>query len=84
MDPSLTKSGLATLVCNEVEKDLKEKLRSAGKKQMQLMIRTGKENNEVYWTKKGYQIISETKFAPGNFGSRTGFILLDMERIVDL
>ena len=84
VDPSLQRSGLASRLCGEVEAELKEKARTKGKKQLNLMIRTGKENNEPYWTRKGYRVLSEVRYAPGNFGSKTGFVVLDMEKVIEL
>ena len=84
VDPSLQKSGLASRLCEEVELELKEKARKDGKKRVRLMIRTGKENNERYWTRKGYRTVSEMKFPVGDLGSKTGFIILDMERVLEV
>ncbi len=84
VDPTLQKKGLASRICAEVEAELKEKVRKEGKKKLRLMIRTAKENNEAYWTRKGYRVVGETKFPPGNYGSKTGFTVLDMQRVIDL
>ena len=84
VDPSLQKSGLASRLCQEVEMELKEKARKNGRKKVGLMIRTGRENNEIYWTGKGYRVLSQMTFPVGDFGSMTGFTILDMERVVEV
>ena len=84
VDPSIQKSGLGSRMSGIVEAELKEKVRGMGKKQLKLMVRTGKENNGAYWTKKGYRIVGEEFFAPGNFGSKTGFTVLEMERVIEV
>ena len=82
VDPSLQRSGLASRLCGEVETELKEKARKDGKKRVGLMIRAGKEKTEIYWTKKGFRFVSEMKFPVGDLGSKTGFSILDMERVL--
>ena len=84
VDPTLQDSGLASRLCGEVDKELREKAKREGKKRVGLMIRAGKEKVGAYWTRKGYRTVHETKFPVGDFGSKTGFSLLDMERFLEV
>ena len=84
VDPGLQKSGLASRVIKLVDDELKEKTKQEGRQEVKLMVRTGKEHNEVYWTKKGYRTVGEMKFRAGDFGSLTGFVVLDMERVLEV
>ena len=84
VDPTLQSKGLASRLCGEVDKELRERAKEDGKKKISLMIRAGKEKVEEYWTRKGYRTLHETHFPVGNFGSKTGFSILDMERIMEV
>lgn len=82
VDPSRQKSGLASRLCGELELELKEKARMAGNKRVSLMVRSG--TNEEYWARKGYRTVGEMTFPIGAMGSKTGFSIFDMERMVEV
>ena len=51
-----------------------------GGSMVRLKIRTMKEINERYWTKKGFTTLREIRFNVGTAGSLTGLSCLEMFR----
>ena len=84
VDPRVKGTGISSNLRRRMEGHLVEAAQVRGAKTLTLMVRTGKENNEGYWTRAGYREVSEKKFAPGFAGSKTGFTILDMEKVVEL
>lgn len=84
MDPTLQRGGLASRLCGEVDKELRERAKKDGKKRVTLMVRAGKEKAAGFWTRMGYQTVQVTDFPVDVFGSKTGFTILDMQRVLEL
>ncbi|KAL9630830.1 MAG: hypothetical protein Q9204_004526 [Flavoplaca sp. TL-2023a] len=79
--PKWQKKGLADKLLERVAEEVSAKVRSSGKgPAFKLMARTMKEINEEYWRNKGFQPVGEKFFAPGTFGSPTGFHIMDLSQ----
>ena len=72
--------GLANQLFATIVEEVREKARAAGKEKFRLMVRTIREVNGEYWGRKGFTVLHETDFRAGSFGSKTGFIGLEMFR----
>ena len=72
------KKGLAGNLFRRIEEEVTEKTKAEGGSSFKLLVRTGKENNERYWTSKGFETRDEMFFKPGSFDSKTGFTILEM------
>ena len=81
-NPNIQKRGLGSRITRLVEEELEAITKAKGSTQVRFMVRTGKENNEVYWTRMGYRVVGQTYFKKGDFGSETGFTVLIMEKVV--
>ena len=77
---SFQKHGLATKLLTMIEEEIASKTRQIGKTSFILLVRTGKENNERFWTKKGFVTRSQLYFKPGEYGSKRGFTMLEMAK----
>ena len=72
------KQGLAAHLLRMIEDEVAQKTKQEGNDCFKLLVRTGKEITESYWTKKGFVTRNELYFKPGVFGSETGFSILEM------
>lgn len=84
VDPTLQNLGLASRLCREIDEEIRNRLRKDGKKRATLMVRASKELVEGYWTRKGYKTVHVMEFPVGNVGSKTGFSVLEMERVLEV
>ena len=80
--PRMQKRGLSAWINKAVETELVDQARASGRDKAELIVRSGKENNEQYWTRAGYHTVAAMYFPKGDFGSQTGFTILDMEKTV--
>lgn len=93
VDLAHSNRGIATTLIHTVVQEIKRRafpasppssVPSIGQDQDQkiiLMLTTMKENNEVYYQKRGFITTRERTFAKGMVGSRDGFSVVEMERV---
>ena len=72
------RQGLAAKLFHKIEEEVIAKTKKEGGSSFKLLVRAGKENNERYWTTKGFVTRHEMVFKPGDAGSKTGFTVLEM------
>jgi len=78
VDTTMQKSGLSSNLVSRITEEIASNTRMSGGSKYTLMVRAGKETVEKYWTKQGFATMRESYFKPGDFGSETGFTILDM------
>ncbi|KAL8954082.1 MAG: hypothetical protein Q9183_007297 [Haloplaca sp. 2 TL-2023] len=81
VNPEMQKQGLAEDIIHRVLEEVGTLVANSGQgPHFKLVVRTLKEINEQYWTRKGFKTVGEKFFEPGLFGSPTGFHIIDMTR----
>lgn len=90
VDPSLQRKGLAGLLMELVEGEVKTRFSQARVERalpglkLVMMLTTAKEVNEGFYKRKGYSLDYETFHGPGWFGSPKGFHIAHMSKQVEL
>ena len=73
---------------NNVQKYIKaehdDEKKGKGKGEVLLMLSSMQELNESYYAKRGWQTTSVRRFPPGTMGSRDGFGVMEMMKVVSL
>lgn len=67
---------------NDNEKEEEEK--EEGKSKIRLMLSTMQDLNETYYAKRGWTTTAVRRFPPGTSGSRDGFGVVEMGKVVSL
>ncbi|KAL1591181.1 hypothetical protein WHR41_00123 [Cladosporium halotolerans] len=90
VNPSLQRKGLAGLLMELVEGEVKKRFlvarveRGLPGLKLVMMLTTAKEVNEGFYKRKGYSLDYETFHGPGWFGSSKGFHIAHMSKQVEL
>jgi GNAT superfamily N-acetyltransferase len=90
VDPSSQRQGLASLLMNLVEGELKRRFvldraeRGLPDLKLVMLLTTCKEVNWDFYVRRGYQLDYETYFGPGWLGSSTGYHVVHMSKPADV
>ncbi|KAL9028984.1 MAG: hypothetical protein Q9196_002727 [Gyalolechia fulgens] len=80
--PDYQKQGIAGQMFNAALEEIRKRGSDQEGKQIHLVITTMKELNEVYYQKRGFVTTGEKRFEKGVGGSKVGFSVVEMERII--
>lgn len=89
VDPTLQRKGLAGLLIELVEGEVKrrfavaKKQDGASERRLVMLLTTIKEVNFTFYSRRGYDLDYETYQKPGWYGSLTGFMVVHMSKQLD-
>jgi GNAT superfamily N-acetyltransferase len=90
VDPSLQRQGLAGLLMNLVESEVKRRFvidraeRGLPDLKLVMLLTTVKEINWNFYVRRGYQLDYETSYGPGWLESETGFTVVHMSKLAEV
>lgn len=82
VEPELQGRGISTQLLEGTLEEIKRRVSEGGKRATRVLVSTMKELTEGYYQKKGWETTEERRFPPGTAGSRTGFTVVEMVKVV--
>jgi len=85
VDPQLQGQGIAGALMEMVVVEIRRRVAEGGKEgKIVLMLSAMQELNEGYYLKRGWSTTGKRRFERGTMGSRDGFSVVEMVKIIDL
>ena len=82
-DVSLMGQGLAGQLTELTNAEIRRRAAAEGKTKIVLMLSTMRDVNEPYYLKRGYKTMSVKTFPPGTQGSKDGFSVAEMVKVLE-
>ena len=82
-DVKLMGQGIAGQLTEMTHAEIRKRAAAEGKTKVVLMLSTMKELNEPYYLKRGYKTMSVNVFPPGTGGSKDGFSIAEMVKVLE-
>ena len=82
-DVKLMGQGIAGHLTEMTHAEIRKRAAAEGKTKVVLMLSTMKEVNEPYYLKRGYKTMNVRTFQPGTSGSRDGFSVAEMVKVLE-
>lgn len=82
-DVQLMGQGIAGQLTEMVNAEIRRRAAAEGKTKIVVMLSAMQETNEAYYLKRGFKTMSVKTFPPGTQGSRDGFAVAEMVKVLD-